>query len=63
MFLDFLKILNVFTFVLIQEYLVKSQQKTKLTENQYLLALNQFKKHGYLLSKKPMLNFMAVMET
>jgi hypothetical protein len=63
MFLDFLKILNVFTFVLIQEYLVKRQQKTKLTENQYLLALNQFKKHGYLLLKKPMLNFMAVMET
>lgn len=50
-------------FVLIQGYLAKNQLKTKLTENQYLLALIQCKKCGYLLSKKLMLNFMAVMET
>jgi len=46
MFLNSLKTLNVFTFVLIQGYLAKNQLKTKLIENQYLRALNQFKKHG-----------------
>ena len=49
--------------VLIQGFLAKNQLKTKLTENQYLLALSQFKKHGYLLLKKLMQNFMVVMET